>query len=144
MPHEYPRRLALSLTCVSAVLGALALPVAAAARVPGAHLAFGLVYDCSYTTATTHPAPDVVFKQTGEYLLAKHHHGKKLTGRIQTGTFTQRHNHIRFLSGPLQPPPGVEASYFDTHHLSVEIWQLDPAWVPWDCFSSQSQKLEFH
>jgi hypothetical protein len=128
----------------SCVMLAAAWPNAASARIEGAHLTFGLVYDCSYTTSHTVAAPDVIFNRSGTYRIARHHRGNRLVGNVRTGEFTQRHNRIRFRSGPLQPPPGVEASYFDTHHLSVEIWQLKPAWVPWDCFSKHSQKLEFH
>lgn len=105
---------------------------------------FGTVYDCSYTTATYHQAPDVVFHRSHRYALARHHRHDRLVGPVRTGTFSLHHGSIRFLSGPLQPPPGVQRSYFDKHHLSVEIWQLRPAWVPWDCFSRYSHKLGFH
>lgn len=96
-------------------------------------LRFGLVYDCSYTTHKRFGAPDVILRRSGRYQTAPRHRGKRLAGRVRWGRYRLRGGRIRFLTGPLEPPPGIAASYYDPPHNRLQIFQLKPAAVPWDC-----------
>lgn len=94
---------------------------------------FGGVYDCSYTLHKRFGAPDIVLKRNGRYATARKHRGNRLIGRVRTGRYRLRRDVITFRTGPLKPPPGVPPSYYDKPHNRLQVFQLRPAAVPWDC-----------